>query len=193
MQRPDGANPMSWSNQMPNLNSNRSISPSRMQQNSVDQIDDTDSLLLPDANFDPDEIENLFGDDEMMSQFEDCFRNEGIDGNLAPILEPNIGENSLDGIAPTTSALLQSNNNPSASSHSLLAKKLSRPELQSLRLNAKSSFDESNSKIANFMAKIPFRCNTKCTQKPLELDFNYSPELNVNFHLRKFDYLQLSK
>jgi hypothetical protein len=182
---------MGWPNQMPNLNAARAMSPSRMHQNSTDQLDETESLLLSEANFNPEDIENLF-DDEMMSNFEDCLREEGLGSNFAPTLEANLGDNSLDSIVPTTSAFL-STNLVSASSHSLLAKKLSRPELQLQHPSAKISFDESNSKVANFMARIPFRSTTKFPTRSYDLDFNYSAEINVGLHLRKFDYFQLSK
>lgn len=166
-----------WTGSMPQLNLNEPASTSR--QNSTDQLDDAESLLLEGFGGDSSEdIENILGD-EMISHFEECLR-EGEMG--APVLETNTGSNSLN--VPTTSAF---NSVPT----------LQNPPV-SLRLNrlcAKTSFSEPNSKIASYLARIPFRHASffRNDQKLLTLDFSYNPELNVGLHLRKFDYFQLCR
>lgn len=186
--QPDAAT-LNWPNQMPQLSSNSSETPGRVQRTPSDQLDDTESLLLSGLHGDNfEDIENLLGDD-MLGPFEDCLREQELDSSLAPILEANIGNAAVNGVLPTTSnfngmlsGMLQ---NPPGT---LLAPKLS-------RTGTRPSFDETNTKIANFMAKIPFRSAsfTKHEQRPGELDFSYNSEMDMNFHLRKFDYFQLRK
>jgi hypothetical protein len=176
---------MNWTPQMPSINSNQSISPSLINQNSTDPIDDSDLLLLNDANFDTDDMQDLFGD-EMISQFDECLQQD-FDSNLVPILESNLLDNSMDGTVPTTSTFISANTIPTSS---VLARKLSRSESHSNRLQAKT-LDESDLKVASFMARIPFRSTNKIESGSFELDFGYSAEIDVGLHLRKFDYLQL--
>jgi hypothetical protein len=178
-----------WSNQMPQLSSSQSGTPGRIHQTPSDQLDDAESLLLSGmdgSNFE--DIENLLGDD-MLGTFEDCLRDQELDSSLAPILEANLGNAAVNGVLPTTSNFNGLQNiilqNPPGG---LLAPKLS-------RTGTRPSFDETNSKIANFMAKIPFRAAScsKHEQRQAELDYSYNSEMDMNFHLRKFDYLQLCK
>lgn len=175
---------MNWTPQMPSINSNQSMSPAQINQNSTDQIDESDLLLLTDPNFDTENMQDLFGE-EMISHFDECLQQD-FDSNIVPMLETNILDNSMDGIAPTTSTFLSANTIPT-SSHTTLAKKLS--ESHSNRIQ----FDESSSKVSNFIARIPFRSANKIESRSADLDFGYSAEFDVGLHLRKFDYLQLRK
>jgi hypothetical protein len=126
----------------------------------------------------------------MLGPFEDCLREQELDSSLAPILEANnIGNAAVNGMMPTTSSFNSMPNPTLQSQPNLLAPKLS-------RTGTRPSFDETNSKLANFMAKIPFRSASlsKQEQRPAELeDYSYNSELDMNFHLRKFDYFQLCK